>query len=100
VSVETRSDETNEGDGTMTFEQFQASGRDVEDLRAVNPDYFEDYDYIVNGRAYLGTLWAVPCVTSGVGWSTIIGNREFTHPSLEMIELKLYHFALSEGMTV
>lgn len=82
----------------MTFQQFQATGRDVDDLREVDPDHFGDYDYIVNGRVYCDRLWTVPCVTSGIGWCTIIGNCEFQHGNLELIELKLYHFAVSEGI--
>lgn len=82
----------------MTFEEFQQTGRDVDDLREVDQDHFGCYDYIVNGRVYMDTLWTVPCVTHGTGWSTIIGNREHQSPSLENIEKTLYGFAMSEGM--
>ncbi len=90
-------DDGPEFDG-MTFEEFQASGRDVDDIAAVTG---EDWLIGVNGRMYCNdTLWAVPCVTSGIGWSTIIGNREFQSRHLKVIERKLYEFAVAEGMGV
>lgn len=75
----------------MTFKEFQATGRDVDDIGALMPD--NDWLCGVNGRVYAGdTLWTVPCVTSGVGWSTIIENREFQSRSLKVIERRLYDF--------
>jgi len=80
----------------MTFEQFQASGRDVDDIGLILQD---DGLMGVNGRMYCkDTLWMVPCVTSGVGWSTVIGNQEYQSARIEVIERKLYEFAVDEGL--
>lgn len=79
----------------MTFDQFRATGREVDNIGEING---EDWLFGVNGRVYMNdTLWCVPCVTSGVGWSTVVGNREFQSSVLRTVELRLYAFAKSEG---
>jgi hypothetical protein len=81
----------------MTFEKFRASGRDVDDIgEELQADGMEG----VSGRVYADRLWAVPCVDSGVGWMTVIGDREHQSPRLADIERELFLFAVADGIAL
>ena len=91
----------------MTFEQFQATGRDVTDIESIIPDAVGARA----GRVYCGDLlhiedtddWA----DGGQGWIDgdrprwylIIANMEYAG-ELEELERRLYGFAVSEGYEI
>jgi hypothetical protein len=78
----------------MTFEQFQASGRDVDDVGPI----IQDEGYMgIPGRIYVGFL-NIERMPDGT-WSTVINNRE-TAGNLVDCERALYEFAISEGIEV
>ncbi len=75
----------------VTFEQFQASGRDVPDLSA-EADEFSDAPR-GPGRIYTGDLWAE---RKGMGvWFTQIERGDF-EGTLEQIETLLYQWGCGE----
>jgi hypothetical protein len=76
----------------MTFEEFQATGRDVADIGAEvdAPDLAG-----IPGRVYAGDLH-IEVVASG--WRAVIGNREHRSADLAEVERALYQFAVDEGI--
>lgn len=86
----------------MTFQEFQASGKDCSDLGAALRD---DTLAGAKGRLYCETLfiedasaWDTTAPGYGKGrWHTLIGRAEPQSDSLEEIERHLYNFAVSEG---
>jgi hypothetical protein len=85
----------------MTFAQFQASGRPVDDLRAHVPDFFTN---AAPGRIYPGQCWVEdtstwPADAPGYGlgrWYTAIGNMEYQSDELPVVEWPLYEFASNQ----
>lgn len=89
---------------TMTFEQFQATGRDVPDLavdKDVAADHFED---VTPGRVYVDGLYIERMPGNDVRrwWYLMIGNADWiTHrEDLRSFERRLYDYAVSEGYVV
>jgi hypothetical protein len=81
----------------MTFPEFQATGRTVEDLSKYTDDVSEDAG--IPGRVYAGNLWCEDAGESWRGrWYTHIGNQEYQSDNLTAIELHLYNFAIAEGI--
>jgi hypothetical protein len=76
----------------MTFEQFQASGRDVADLRTIQPDA---YLSACAGRAYAAEL---VIDRAERGWCLTIGNRSVVRLDLASLERDLYEYAVREGL--
>ncbi len=76
----------------MTFEEFQKTGRDVEDVS----DYSEEDIYMGPGRIYLNGL-IIEQVDGG--WSLTIGNCQWIINDLVRLERELYGFAVSAGWT-
>ncbi len=83
--------------GPMTFEPFQATGRDEEHLEDVFPEYRFADD--TPGRTYLiDTFFVIDMQPNVDGrWYTVIENHEFQSDDLEVIERKLHQFVLAEG---
>lgn len=88
----------------MTFEEFQASRREVSDLGAELQDAaFEDCG-IASGLVYLNTLyiqhvtdnWPQDARARGAFY-LVIGNAEWISDDLTSLERKLYEFADGEG---
>ena len=78
----------------MTFEQFQATGRDVADLATI--PHCAAQEMHGPGRVYLDTEW--PLVIEGCnGWCLTIGNSTESSLVLEDLERDLYAFAVAEG---
>jgi hypothetical protein len=76
----------------MTFEEFQASGRDVADLRTVDPDaYLSEW----SGRVYAGNLIIERAER---GWCLTIGNHSAVRMELATLERDLYDYGMSEGI--
>lgn len=79
----------------MTFDEFRATGRDVDDLDKFVPDM--DLDG-VGGRIYLdddGPLWIE---RFGGGWLLTVERSQYQGEDLEPLEKTLYNFALGEGI--
>ena len=79
----------------MTFEQFQATGRDVPDLQAYRHIYAQmGYDRAVPGRVYQDELFI-----EGVAgtYCLTIANEGWQGADLERMERALYDFAVGEG---
>jgi hypothetical protein len=90
----------------MTFQEFQATRRDCDDLGAVTNDArWEDEPTPAKGITYLdNTLYieAVqphwPDAAKARGkWHLILGREEWITDDLEMLERELYDWAVSEG---
>jgi hypothetical protein len=88
----------------MQFEDFQKSGKDVEDVSK----YSDDYESHTPGRVYLcdGNTCGLVMVSTknwegqyaGAGaWYLIIGNQQWQSDDLEDLELELFDFACSAG---
>ena len=80
----------------MTFEEFQASGRDTPNLAAEVDDYGGDNP----GRIYAGGLWIEDARRREGGdgrWYTIVGNAEYQSDNLEHVERPLYEFGVAGG---
>lgn len=90
----------------MTFEQFQASRKESQDLAVDAPDYTYDPDTKHTGFVYLGAL-AIENVLENWPESTrragkyylILGNQEFISDDLEKLERELHDYAVGEGFT-
>jgi hypothetical protein len=84
----------------MTFEQFQASGKDSDDL---SRDCQTDEGLLGAGRVYEGGCYIQstggwPEEKQGQGkWHLHLGNMEWVSDDLPALERKLYRWALSEG---
>lgn len=76
----------------MTFEEFQATGKDVPDLKVVD-HHLEG----ATGRVYDGIYWTQK--HNGY-WSTIICNSEPHSKNLEVIERELYDWYMSTSNPV
>lgn len=82
----------------MTFEEFQASGRDVEDMAA-------DKDGAANsfegpGRVYHGGLFVERALHARDLYHLTINNAQWSDygpEGLERLERKLYSWACGEG---
>jgi hypothetical protein len=81
----------------MTFEEFQATGRDVPELR----DVLDDDIWTGPGRVYHGKLFIalldVPHSTRGL-YCCPIGNCDWQSDDLTALEGRLYIFAVTEGI--
>lgn len=89
----------------MTFEQFQASRQHCPDIgEAIKQDM--GVTEPVPGNLYLGSLyiearqiwWPTEAREQGA-WHLLIGNVEWISDDLDMLERRLYEFAVSEGYT-
>lgn len=91
----------------MTFEQFQATGRDSEDL---HEDLGVDFcgDSPAKGRIYLDALyieavappqggWALPSKRWALQWALQLGNQDWLSDDLVDLEGKLYDYACCDG---
>lgn len=86
----------------ITFEQFQATGRDVADVE-LGPDLDRDEDggqpepdpVRVPGRIYLDRFEVI--LLDG-RWQTILGRTTHCSPHLPAIERLLYDFALAQAV--
>lgn len=80
----------------MTFTEFQASGRDVADLRAFDhiAAQFEDSGKPVPGRVYVDGLYIEG--TAGA-YCLTIGNSSEAGANLAAMERALFDFAVTEG---
>lgn len=85
----------------MNFSQFQATGRDVADLREydeVLAQLGEDRDAPMPGRLYLGALYIELGVENDAPvYHLTIGNRSTMSADLAALERELFDFAVSEG---
>jgi hypothetical protein len=86
----------------MTFEQFQASGRDSNDLSATCfEDVWEEYTTPPRGRIYADSLWIERKPEHGwqndrpEQWYLIIGNAEYFSDNLSLLERHLYKLYLA-----
>jgi hypothetical protein len=80
----------------MTFEEFQATGRDVDDIGAAIGDegwlgcpgrvYLGDTLFIEEGRPF----------PEPAPWVLTIGNCATAHENLEYLERQLYNYAVEE----
>lgn len=85
----------------MNFTEFQATGRDVADLRVIESiaDGFDGCDKAMAGRLYHGDLY----IESNADGSFFLTVGSVSHASstggltLEALERELYEFAISEG---
>ncbi len=84
---------------TMTFTQFQATGRDVADLRTCGDDNIEAAFGLhvdpIPGRLYDDNLY-VERLPDG-RWNCLIANADMTDVVLENVERFLYDWAVREG---
>jgi hypothetical protein len=82
----------------MTFEQFQATGRDVPDLRdCEDSSIWDAYEFAtrrVPGRVYAGNAYIE---RQGDRWYCQIANTEMVDANRAKVERFLYDWALSEG---
>ncbi len=80
----------------MNFTEFQATGRDVPDLRAFAhiAAQFEDVDSPAPGRVYVDGLYIEG--TAGT-YCLTIGNHSEASADLSRMERQLFDFAISEG---
>ncbi len=91
----------------MTFAEFQATGRDCDNLNtAIGFSYGPD-EPATKGRIYLDSLyiedtsnWGQPVATSWEHWSLTLGRETYWDDDLTKLELRLYRWALLEGYTV
>jgi hypothetical protein len=73
---------------TMTFEEFRATGEDIDDIgESATP---------APGRIYLGVLVISGPDKDGL-WTTAIQNSSYSYANLEEVERPLYDFAVEEG---
>jgi len=85
---------------TMTFEEFQASGRDCDDLGAELTDEYWGEEP-AHGRIYLDALYIERTDTRPWGargayqWYLLIGRNEWFGPLVDL-ERHLYQFAVAE----
>jgi hypothetical protein len=77
----------------MTFAEWQATGRDVEDLEAALPGH----SWEGAGRIYAGDL-VIERSSNGTGWCLTIANASWASETLESLEEELYQFATCEGV--
>lgn len=77
----------------MTFEEFQATGRDVADVEP----YAQDDEHRP-GRVYVDVLY-IECVSDGRMMVTIGNGGDITGRDVTLADLErmLYEFAKSEG---
>jgi hypothetical protein len=89
----------------MTFEQFQATRKASSDLSKDAPDYTYDVDAAHTGFVYSGGLcienvlahW--PQKTRDAGkYYLVLGNEEFISDDLASLEIKLFDYAVGEGV--
>ncbi len=88
----------------MTFEQFQATGRDCDDLGEALFDARWEHEAPAKGRLYLDCLYIERCQSEDgewpngeVGlWSLQIANEGWLDDELENLERHLYNYALLE----
>lgn len=81
----------------LTFEQWQATGRAVDDVEAAtgNAGMWEGMGA---GRIYAGDL-VIIAFDDGEGfkgWELIIGNSDTVSPDLAALELELYDYYRAE----
>jgi len=87
---------------TMTFEEFQATGRDCADLGAALEDARWEGEPPARGRIYCDALYIERTTTpqwghhNGYEWYLLIGRSD-RFGELEDLEQRLYRFAVSEG---
>ena len=89
----------------MTFEQFQATRTDCDDLGAVLSDgFWDDAEKPAKGFIYLGCLFIEkvqdhwPDASKAEGkYHLIIERSEWITDDLESLERRLYAFADSDG---
>lgn len=82
----------------MTFAEFKATGKDIDDLRHY-PDYGffpENYPEVTSGRVYCDRYW-IECIENWHGapgeirtWRLTIFNQEWVSNDLEALERELY----------
>lgn len=81
----------------MNFKEFQATGKDVPDLRAfdeVLAQLGEDRAEPMPGRLYVGALYIEGTVGA---YCLTIGNHTEAGAQLTLMERALYDFAITEG---
>lgn len=79
----------------ISFASFQASGRDVADLRAVLPDMYERR---TPGRVYTGDLVIEDTRGNADGaWMLTIGNSSRCSNDLKSLERELFDYGIDEG---
>jgi hypothetical protein len=80
----------------MTFAEFQASGRPVDDLRTVQPDA---YEFKQPGRVYAGNL-VIEDSLGAVGgcWQLVIANDCRLSDDLAALEEVLFGYGRAEGL--
>jgi hypothetical protein len=80
----------------MTFDEFKASGRAVDDLRTLA--FIGDaYEFKQPGRVYAGDLVIEESMGAAAGnWCLTIIHDTSISDDLADLERKLYHFGLSE----
>jgi len=82
----------------MTFEEFQATGCDVADLKRYSPDIanqMADYDAPRPGRVYAEFLY-IEREPDG-RWYLLIANEDWLGKPLATLERRLYDFGVAEG---
>jgi hypothetical protein len=77
----------------MTFEEFQATGRDVADLGAI--EHIAASGATGPGRVYMDELFMYQ--PAPLGWCVPIGSHEGLFGDVVSAERALYEFAVSEG---
>lgn len=84
----------------MTFNEFQATGRDVVDLRAY-PHFMaargDDAPTVIPGRMYEGDLYLECMANDSQTYHLVIGNDSRVSADRASLELALFEFAVSEG---
>jgi hypothetical protein len=79
----------------LTFDQFVATGRTVDDLRTVIADH--SYDVKTPGRVYAGDLVIEDSLGAAEGvWMLTISNYSQCSNDLRALERDLYEFGCSE----
>jgi hypothetical protein len=82
----------------MTFTEFQATRRDVEDLGTI--EHIAGAGVQGEGSTYLDDQLFLECATCGTMvpvYTLTIGNYTESTEDLERLERELYEFAVSEG---
>jgi hypothetical protein len=81
---------------SMTFEEFQATGRDCEDLRvSLGDEIFEEKS---PGRLYGDGLWLQKMPDGS--WYTIVFNEDIIDADLATVEKFLYDSTFIDGECV
>jgi hypothetical protein len=90
----------------MTFEEFQSTARWSEDLGS-DLSLDDEHDIGAKGYIYLDQLWIEstetwephPLRAPFQKWYTRIGNQEYESDTLEVVERRVFHFAVDLGLT-